>query len=152
MEPGAPSAPSYPKMARRVPNRVVAAVAIAVMGAVVAIVLPMYTCRTGNLEFYGGEPTCIASDLGYRPDSWLPTKITVAVAGLVTALAILVWRRWPQVSIGIAFAAQQRHGSSRTGTSRPCSTGTQSAAGGKSAESGSEPESSSLDHSWARCW
>jgi hypothetical protein len=93
-------------MATRVPHQAVAA-AIAVVGAVVALALPMYTCRTGSLEFYSSEPTCIVSDVGYLPHSWLPTRITVAVAGFVIAVAILLWRRWPLVSIGIviAFAA-----------------------------------------------
>ena len=42
--------------------------------------------------------------MGYQPTSWLPTKITVAVAGIVIAVAILLWRRWPLVSIGIVIA------------------------------------------------
>ena len=88
-------------MAAQVPKQVVEAAAIAVMGAVVAIALPIYTCRTGSLEFYGGGPTCIVSDLGYRPHSWLPTKITVACAGIVTALAVLVWRRRRLAAIGL---------------------------------------------------
>jgi hypothetical protein len=90
-------------MATRVQNRAVAA-AIPVVGAVVALALPMCTCRTGSLEFYGGEPSCIVSDVGYRPHGWLPTRITVAVAGLLIAVAILLWRRWPRVSLGIVIA------------------------------------------------
>jgi membrane protease YdiL (CAAX protease family) len=42
--------------------------------------------------------------MGYRPTSWLPTKITVAVAGVVVAVAILLWRRRPLVAIGIVIA------------------------------------------------
>jgi hypothetical protein len=94
-------------MARRVATRVLSAAAIAVICVLVAIALPMYTCSTGNLEFYGGEPVCIVSDLGYRPTTGLPTKITVAIGGAVIALAILLWRRSPLISTGIviAFAA-----------------------------------------------
>ena len=95
-------------MAGRVPSRVVAAAAIAAMGAVTAIALPMFTC-TDPYEFEefpgpGGGPTCAFTDMGYRPTSWLPTKITVAVAGLIIALAILLWPRWPLVSTGIVIA------------------------------------------------
>jgi hypothetical protein len=46
-------------------------------------------------------------DTGYRPHGWLPIRITVAVAGAVLAVAILLWRRRRFVAIGmlLAFAA-----------------------------------------------
>ena len=45
-------------------------------------------------------------DTGYRPHSWLPLKITVAVGSAVTAASILLWRR-RLVALGlvVAFAA-----------------------------------------------
>ena len=46
-------------------------------------------------------------DTGYRPRSWLPIKITVAIGGAVVAVVIVLWRRRRLVAIGmfIAFAA-----------------------------------------------
>jgi len=61
--------------------------------------LPMYTCEWGRLEQIQivGDPdieiTCIASDLGYRPSSWLPTKISFATGGAVLAVGILLAAR-----------------------------------------------------------
>jgi hypothetical protein len=86
--------------------------AVAAGGFVVALSLPMYTCRSGyrfvdHSGAPGGEPSCMVSDVGYRPTSWLPIKITVAVGGVVAAIAILLWRHRGLVAIGllIAFAA-----------------------------------------------
>lgn len=79
----------------------------------VALALPMQACRSGE-RFVdhtgqpGGGPTCMTSyDTGYRPDGWLPIKITVAVGGALVAVAILLWPRRRLVAIGglIAFAA-----------------------------------------------
>jgi len=80
---------------------------------VIALSLPMHVCRSGerfvdNTGQQGGGPTCMTSyDTGYRPHSWLPIKIAVAVGGAVVAVAILLWRRRRLVAIGmlIAFAA-----------------------------------------------
>lgn len=89
----------------------VTAAIVGVASVVVALALPMYTCRAGNrfenIHGPGGGPTCLMSDVGYRPHSWLPTKVAVAVGGLVTAAAILLWRRRRLVALGIlvAFAA-----------------------------------------------
>jgi hypothetical protein len=86
---------------------------IAVGGIVVALALPMNACGSGE-RFVdhtgqpGGGPTCMTSyDTGYRPHSWLPIKITVAVGGAVVAVAILLWPRRRLVAMGvlIAFAA-----------------------------------------------
>lgn len=61
----------------------------------VAFLLPMYTCKEPyeleHLEAPGAGPTCIVSDTGYRPRSWLPTKIAIAGAGIVTAVAVVLW-------------------------------------------------------------
>lgn len=82
------------------------------MAIAVALLLPMYTCKGSN-EFEewpgpGGGPTCAVSDIGYRPRSWLPTKITIAAAGIVAAIAVVLWARRRQlVAIGlvVVFAA-----------------------------------------------
>ena len=60
-----PTARHTPDMATRVPNQVVAA-ATAVVGAVVAIALPMYTFKDGYVfedlsDTPGGGPTCFIS-------------------------------------------------------------------------------------------
>lgn len=98
------------------PTRVVVGwlvLGLIVAGVVVALLLPKYTCEWGNLEEIriNGEPTevlCIQSDLGYRPRSWLPTKVAVAFAGLAAAGALLLAsrRRWlPALALGLLFAA-----------------------------------------------
>lgn len=93
------------------PAVLVLALSVALASVIVALVLPMYTCKAGyafeNQRGPGGGPTCRVSDLGYRPRSWLPTKVAVAAGGVVTALAILLWRRRRMVAFGImiAFAA-----------------------------------------------
>lgn len=43
-------------------------------------------------------------DTGYRPRSWLPTKVVVAVGGVVAGLAILLWRRRRLIAIGLLIA------------------------------------------------
>lgn len=81
-------------------------------GVFIALVLPMYTCMD-PYEFEefpgpGGGPTCSFTDTGYRPTSWLPTKITVAIAGVVAAIVVVLWaRKQHLVAIGllVAFAA-----------------------------------------------
>lgn len=82
----------------------------AIAGVAVALLLPMYTCSEGYrfLETGpGGGPTCLVFDMGYRPTSWLPTKLIVAGAGLVAATAILLWakgQRWIASGLVVAFA------------------------------------------------
>jgi hypothetical protein len=93
---------------RRVLVPVVAASVVALaVGS--AIALPMYTCMDPyefeELPGPGGGPTCSVSDTGYRPRSWLPTKITIAGAGIVSAIAIVLWaRRRRFVAIGLIVA------------------------------------------------
>jgi hypothetical protein len=41
----------------------------------------------------GGGPTCAFTDMGYRPNSWLSTKITAAVGGIVSGVAVVHWAR-----------------------------------------------------------
>lgn len=84
--------------------------AVLVTGAfVIALVMPMYTC-TDPYEFGespgpGGGPTCAFTDMGYRPKSWLPTKITICAAGIVMAVAVILWsRRRRLLAIGFAVA------------------------------------------------
>ena len=70
-----------------------------VAGVAISLALPMYTCEWGRIEEIQavGDPeieiTCLQSDLGYRPSSWLPTKIAVAAGGGVLAIAILLVAR-----------------------------------------------------------
>jgi hypothetical protein len=80
-----------------------------VLGILVAIALPMYTCMD-PYEFEefpgpGGGPTCAVSDTGYTPQSWLPTKVTIGVGGLVAALAVVLWslrrRIWAVALVGV---------------------------------------------------
>jgi hypothetical protein len=72
------------------------AVALVALGIIVALALPKYTCRWGSVEEIRingeatGEVLCSQSDLGYRPRSWLPTKVAVAVGGLVAAAALIL--------------------------------------------------------------
>jgi hypothetical protein len=70
----------------------------------------MYTCsdpyKFEDIRGPGAGPTCIVSDMGYQPRSWLPTKITVAATGFVTAAFILLWthrRRVAAMSVVVAF-------------------------------------------------
>lgn len=78
------------------------AAAVAVVAMAVALLLPMYTCMDPyefeDIQGPGAGPTCIVSDMGYTPDNWVPTKVTVAVAGIVAAIALVVWaqRRPPR--------------------------------------------------------
>lgn len=87
------------------------AAAVAATGVVVAFALPTYTCRDGyrfeNLRGAGGGPSCSFSDVGYRPRSWLPTKVAVAAGSIVAGFAMLLWRRRRLAAVGllIAFAA-----------------------------------------------
>ena len=86
----------------------VLAVAVAATSLIVALALPMYTCK-GGYRFEidrgaGGGPTCWVSDVGYRPHSWVPTKIAVAAGGVVAAFVVLLWRRRRMAAIGIAIA------------------------------------------------
>lgn len=91
-----------------------AAVVLVAVGIVVALALPKYTCRWGSLEEVRideeptGEVLCSQSDLGYRPRSWLPTKVAVGVGGLVAAAALVLAarRRWFTASaLVVLFAA-----------------------------------------------
>ena len=71
---------------------------VVLAGIGIALILPMYTCAWGDLEeirtsAQGSELICIQSDLGYRPRSWLPTKIAVAVGGAVLAAATVLAAR-----------------------------------------------------------
>lgn len=96
---------------RRVLAPVMAASVIA-LAVASAIVLPMYTCMD-PYEFEerpgpGGGPTCSVSDTGYRPRSWLPTKVTIVGAGIVSAIAVVLWarrRRLVAVVLIVAFVA-----------------------------------------------
>jgi hypothetical protein len=88
------------------------AIAVGIAGVAVALALPMYRCEEGYRfrdysRFPGGGPTCFVSDVGYRPHSWLPVKVSVAAGGIVVAAAILLWQRRRFVAIGgvIAFTA-----------------------------------------------
>lgn len=84
-------------------------VAIPAVALAIAVALPMYTCK-GVYEFEewvgpGGGPTCAFTDMGYRPDSWLPTKITIGAAGIVTAIAVALWSRGRRaLGIGLVIA------------------------------------------------
>lgn len=77
------------------------AAGLVLAGVILAFALPEHTFQWGTLSEVRieGEPTgevvCSASDLGYRPRSWLPTKIAIASAGLVAASVVVlaVWRR-----------------------------------------------------------
>ena len=68
-------------------------------GIAISLLLPMYTCEWGHLEEIratgagDAELICIQSDLGYRPQSWLPTKIAVASGAAASAAAILLAKR-----------------------------------------------------------
>lgn len=90
------------------------AVALVVLGIVVAVALAKYTCQWGDLEEIRiegeatGEILCSQSDLGYQPRSWLPTKVAVAVGGLVaaTTLVLAAHRRWlAAAALVVLFAA-----------------------------------------------
>lgn len=90
------------------------AVALVVLGIVVALALPKYTCRWGDLEEIRinaeatGEVLCSQSDLGYQPRSWLPTKAAIGVGGGVAAgaLVLAAHRRWLAPSaLVVLFAA-----------------------------------------------
>lgn len=79
---------------------------VLVLGAfVVSLALPMYSCAEPYeyeyIEGPGAGPVCIIYDMGYRPRSWLPTKITVAGAGVMAALAVLLWRRRRSAAVGL---------------------------------------------------
>jgi hypothetical protein len=85
---------------------------IPLVALVIGIALPMYTCMDPyefeEIRGPGAGPLCIVSDMGYRPTSWLQTKITIAAAGVVLGIAVLlIARRQHLVAIGllIAFAA-----------------------------------------------
>jgi hypothetical protein len=75
----------------------VVAIAVVVLSISVALLLPMYTCEEPyefeHIEGPGAGPTCIVSDTGYRPRNWLPTKISIAGAGVVTAVSLVLWSR-----------------------------------------------------------
>lgn len=79
-------------------------------GVLISLALPMYACEEPTeyeeIEGPGAGPTCIVSDMGYRPRSWLPTKITIAGAGIVAALAVLLRPQRRTAAIGplIGFA------------------------------------------------
>jgi hypothetical protein len=48
------------------------------------------------------------SDTGYTPDNWVPTKVTVGAAGVVVAVAVVLWsrrRRFLAVGLLGAFTA-----------------------------------------------
>jgi multisubunit Na+/H+ antiporter MnhG subunit len=48
------------------------------------------------------------SDTGYTPDNWVPTKVTVGAAGVVVAVAVVLWsrrRRFLAVGLVVAFTA-----------------------------------------------
>ena len=82
------------------------AIGVAAGAVAVALALPMYRCAPGyRFRDYsgqaGGGPTCLISDVGYRPHNWIPAKISVAVAGVVAAAAILLWRRRRLAAIGL---------------------------------------------------
>jgi hypothetical protein len=96
-------------MTRRV---ILLAVAVAAVAVAIAIALPMYTCMEPyEYEFIpgpGAGDTCIISDMGYQPRSWLPTKITIGAAGIVAAFAIVLWsrrRRTQAIGLVVAFVA-----------------------------------------------
>ncbi len=82
------------------------AAALLVGGIAIALLLPMFTCEWGRLEAFQvagrTEITCIQSDLGYRPSSWLPTKIAVATGGLVAgAVLLFALRGHPHLAAGL---------------------------------------------------
>jgi hypothetical protein len=95
---------------RTVVSGVAAVIAIGALAT--ALLLPMYTCMD-PYEFEefpgpGGDPTCAFTDMGYRPRSWLPTKITIGAAGIVVAVTVVLWtrrRRLLAVSLVVAFIA-----------------------------------------------
>lgn len=87
---------------------------VLVAGIAISLLLPMYTCEWGHLQEIratgarDAELICIQSDLGYRPQSWLPTKIAVASGAAVLAVAILLIRRnhfFAALALVMLFAA-----------------------------------------------
>jgi hypothetical protein len=90
----------------------VIAAAVVVVAIAVALLLPMYTCMDPyefeDIQGPGAGPTCIVSDTGYTPDNWVPTKVTVGAAGVVVAVAMVLWsrrRRLLTVGLVVAFIA-----------------------------------------------
>jgi hypothetical protein len=90
----------------------VAAVAAGLIaaGILIALLLPMYTCldpyEFEDIRGPGAGPTCIVSDMGYTPRSWLPTKITTSAAGVAAAAFIVLWtrrRRLAATSVVVVF-------------------------------------------------
>lgn len=84
-------------------SAVAVAVAVVVVSLAVSLLLPMYTCEEPygfeHIEGPGGGPICIVSDTGYRPRNWLPTKIAIAGAGIVTAFAVMLWYRTRRIEV-----------------------------------------------------
>jgi hypothetical protein len=88
----------------------VVAIAAVAFGVGIALLLPMYTCMDPyefeDIQGPGAGPTCIVSDMGYRPRSWLPTKIAIAAAGVAAAAFIVLWtrkRRMAATGVVVAF-------------------------------------------------
>lgn len=99
-------------MARKRLLLTVVAAGVVVVANAVALLLPMYTCMDPyefeDIQGPGAGPTCIVSGTGYTPDNWVPTKVTVGAAGVVVAVAVVLWsrrRRLLAVCLVVAFIA-----------------------------------------------
>lgn len=100
-------------VSRRSRARALAAILV-LTGAIVALLLPTYTCpppyklvRLQLADPSSEEAVCSRSDIGYAPRSWNPTKIAVAAGGVALGIAILLGARRKLTSLAavLVYAA-----------------------------------------------